>query len=211
MQRVTPVEYPDCRPVRIANLRILESALVLPLSIAALVSATGGAYTPDVYNRIMKEGGIRSYAEIGNRAQPEYARSIAQHLLNIRDGFGLRMSEVAQIFGVSRTAAYAWLDGAIPKPEITAKLLDLSRQADMFREAGVERIEHFTRRPVVGCLSLLDLLKSGSDLRQAITVIKQTASLEAQNRATSPKAQAEGGRSRNIVDDISIPILPERG
>jgi hypothetical protein len=136
-----------------------------------------------------------------------YALSPAQLLSGIRDVLALRMSEVAQIFGVSRRAAYDWLEGVTPKSEKMAKIYKLSKQAEELKAAGITNIEHYVHRPVDSGRSLLDLLNSGENVATAISVIKRTASEEARNRMQLGRRTSDTNTpSVDEFDEVSTPI-----
>jgi hypothetical protein len=155
---------------------------VLALS-ADTLTGTAGRYLPDDFDVeiISNFRGPVQY-KVRLKQVASVAPTTAQLLSMIRDVFALRMSEVAQIFGVSRRAAYDWLEGATPKSESTARIYSLSRYAVELKASGLSNMEHFIHRPVVAGRSLLDLLKTGENLEQAISIIKRTASEEDENR-----------------------------
>jgi transcriptional regulator with XRE-family HTH domain len=182
---------------------------VLALTLTALASGTAGAYKNEgsLLERIQS---IRVPIDIsGRQARDEitYAYSHAQLLSNIRDAFGLKMSEVAQIFGVSRRAAYDWLAGAVPRPDIVARIYKLNKQADELHAAGIPSVAHFTHRPVLGGRSLLEVLKSGEEIEAAVAIIRRTAAEEAQNRKQlGRRTSASDTAIIDGFDEVSTPI-----
>lgn len=202
MQNVIPVSELSNSPQTDLTANV---SLVLLLSIGALVSGTSGTYQVTESN----PPELRQFRFPVQEVRPatsrrkELAASSAQSLIRIRDVFGLKMSELAQVFGVSRRAAYDWLEGATPKPELTAKIYQLNTLAEIFRDAGIDTVRHFIHRPVQGERTLFDLLKSGDNLDRAIEVIRMTALEEASAR------KPVGGRVRDKsnLDEESTPIF----
>jgi hypothetical protein len=177
---------------------------VLALSIDALTKGTAGGYCPEDFDleTISNHRGPVPY-KVLEKQVASIAPSTAQLLTTVRDTFALKMSEVAQIFRVSRRAAYDWLEGATPKPELIAKIYQLSTLAARFRDAGVPNVRHFIHRPIVGERTLFELLKSGDNLDRAIEVVRVTALEEASARKPS------GRRVQNAsdLDEESTPIF----
>jgi DNA-binding XRE family transcriptional regulator len=134
--------------------------------------------------------------------------SIAQAINQIRDGFGLKMSEVAQIFGVSRQASYLWLEGSMPKIEIANRIWKLSDIAKQLREAGLQRPEHFVHRPLsYNGKSLFQLLVKGEPVEQAVSVIKRMVLNEADLKKVQRVGAPDGDFSS--VQELATPILEE--
>jgi hypothetical protein len=181
---------------------------VAALTIDTLTKGTAGGYSPERFDLEIVSN-LRGPVQYKVRTKQvlNYAPSTAQLLSTVRDVFALRMSDVAQIFGVSRRAVYDWLEGVTPKPETTARIYALSKYADEFKTSGLSSIEHFIHRPVVAGRSLLDLLKSGDNVEEAIVVIKRTAAEEAKNRKQLGRRTSETNTaSVNGFDEVSTPI-----
>ncbi len=182
-----------------------NASLVLLLSMGAMVSGTAGTCQiaetnpPEIRQFRFPVQEAPSVAARRKERAPSTANSLAQ----IRDVFGLKMSELSQIFGVSRRAAYDWLEGAIPKPEITAKIYQLTTLATRFSNAGVPNVRHFIHRPILGERTLFELLKAGENLDRAIEIVRVTAIEEASAR------KPVGRRVHNAsdLDEDSTPIF----
>lgn len=181
---------------------------VLALTLDTLTKGTAGGYFPERFDLeiVSNLRGPIQY-KVLDKQVVGYAPSTKQLLSTIRDVFALKMSEVAQIFGVSRRAAYDWLEGVTPKPETTARIYALSRHAEELKESGLSNVEHFIHRPVVNGRSLLDLLKSGESIEQAIAIVRHTASEEARNRKQLGRRTSETNTaSVDGFDEVSTPI-----
>lgn len=207
----TAFEYPDCQPAPPKGGALLKFILIAPLSLAAFAGGTGGAYSPEIFDQIQDSTPLVEVYE--NRGDEyKYALKAGQLLSNIREVFGLKMSDMAQTFGVSRTAVYDWLAGTTPKPEISKRIWEISRYADELKSAGIDRIEHFARRPIVQGRSFVELLKSGENIQEALTIIRQTAVQEALIRKSAPNRHFSS-RKRGVTagEEISNPITFDRG
>jgi hypothetical protein len=207
---MTEVEYPSTR-LGFEPTTAYRPVLVFALTLASFTGGTGGAYQADDRSVLERMEHFRGPVEIAIPDGPEelvFAPSAAQLLMNVRDVFGLKMSELAQVFGVSRRAAYDWLGGAVPKSEMLSKFYTLSKHADEFKAAGIERVDHFLHRPIVAERTLLDLLKSGENLESAVVIIKSTAAEEALNRKHSARKLSDTDTAKvNGFDEESTPII----
>jgi transcriptional regulator with XRE-family HTH domain len=180
---------------------------VIALTLSTFVGGTAGAYPPLFDFRIVS---FRGPTQVNARVKPAetpYAPNPAQILSRIREVFGLRMSEVARIFGVSRRAAYDWLGGATPRPDTVARIYNIGKYAEELRAAGIANIGHYVRRPIVSGRSLLDLLKSGENMDAAIAIIRPVAAEEAMNRKQLGRRTSEVMTDRtDNIDEVSTPI-----
>jgi transcriptional regulator with XRE-family HTH domain len=163
--------------------------------LGALVAGTGGIFDVDNTAQVPNLTNcsiVRLKAAEGEEVFPvTNALSVAERLQQLRDILGLKMSEIADIFGVSRQAAYAWLSGTIPKGEIVRRIWTFSNHAERLRRAGVARPELFTHRPVLqDGRSLFDLLLHGGPFEKAIAVIISTAEKEAGSRSEASMRQS---------------------
>src|SRR5260370_25265884 len=132
MQEIIPTKLTITRPNPTAN-----ATVVLMLSVGAMVSGTAGTYQiaetnpPEIRQFRFP---IQEPRSVVSRRK-ELAPSAADSLSKIREVFGLKMSELSQIFGVSRRAAYDWLEGATPKPEMSSRIYQLNTVAETFSTA----------------------------------------------------------------------------
>ena len=111
-------------------------ALIAPLYLT-MVAGTGGAYTAANLPFALNQHQNQIFEIRGLHAKRSQLLTVSQHLSNVRGILGLKMSEVSQIFGVTRPAAYAWINGVEPKPEVRARILHISRLAEELRSAGI--------------------------------------------------------------------------
>jgi uncharacterized protein (TIGR04255 family) len=133
----------------------------------------------------------------------EYAKEVelsspADLLANIRDVFGLSMSDLAALLGVTRPTAYAWLEGQEPKPEAVMRIRRLSRTADETKSMNISRLDKLIHRPIIEGRSLFDVLKADEDPTQILSSVREIAEKEAQTRS-NPKGSGKHLRS---LDDV---------
>ena len=185
-----------------------RSRLVAPF-FALLVPGTGGAYSPEGLANLDRWA-HQSAVEIQYRHRQDgaHARTTANRVRQIRDTFGLNMSELASMLDVSRPTVYAWLNGQEPQPEAVVRILRLSRAADRFSAMNIDGAVAYVRQPLFEGASLLDLLKSDMDTFQPIA---QISDLAKRSEAIRHAPKASGRRLRPIeqVDELSTPATHE--
>ena len=176
--------------------------LILPLS-AALIAGTGGVYGAANVSYAASIVQNPIIVVRGHQPRREYLMSVAQQVMMIRDLLGLKMSEIAQIFGVTRPTAYAWLDGSEPKPDIKSKIHRVRRLVDDLRSVGIVRIDLFARLPLASGKSLVDSLRAGSGIEDAAAAVKRTAHQQEIARSANIE-RGRGNRKRLVsLDEIS--------
>ncbi len=88
-------------------------------------------------------------------------RKTAENLARIREILKPTITELAQLFGVSRQAVYDWQAGKPTAAENAAKLDDLAKAADALALSGIEGSSQLLRRKIAGGKSLLDVVREG--------------------------------------------------
>jgi hypothetical protein len=179
--------------------------VIVPLYVA-MIAGTGGIYANTNITQACSMYQNSIIEVRGNHSKREQVLSIAEHVSIIRDAFGLRMSEVAMIFAVTRPTAYAWLNGSDPKPEVKAKIHRISRLVQDLRDGGIQRLDLYTRRPLRHGRSLIDMLRNGTDIQEAVGAIKATAMQTAQMRNIKGEIGPASRRKTVPLDEISAPI-----
>ncbi len=136
-------------------------------------------------------------------------RSSADNLARIRDVLKPTVSELANIFGVSRQTIYNWQAGELPSAENASRLEDLARVADMFAAEGVSSSAQILRRTVSGGNSLLDIVRDGGIAHEAARALVQVARRETEQRKTLASRLA-GRKKPDLPVDYGTPMLDER-
>lgn len=186
---------------------LLQVALI-SFSAPSLTSGTAAAYPVEVLRKV--DDVSRLLPPRQERREITSLRSVKDEVELIRGVFGLNMSEIAHLFNISRPAAYAWLDGALPKAEAMARLTRIANHAQEAKSAGITRMAHFVRRPQKDGRSLLQLLKEGADIQDALVAIRKAAAEEEAGRkvSASRKTSTKKGDLAGI-DEVATPIIPE--
>jgi len=191
--------------------------IAVGLLFGTLVAGTGGVFSPTNTARIPELTNapaitITSTPSVERKILAQQA-SIPKAILQIRDGLGLKMSEVADIFGVSRQSVYLWLKGEKLKKEYVQRVWQVSLVAERLQIAGIDRPEHFIHRPLSPeGDSLFQLLISGANVDSALALVKEQFNVE---RSSRDKAHVEHQNMRHRKPDLSsvmelaTPILDE--
>ena len=79
------------------------SSAVLIAPLCLVMAGTAGTYSPLAIAQLADFSPIPIIRVVG-RNSDQRIRSVVESLLRVRDVFGLKMSELAEVFGVSRTA-----------------------------------------------------------------------------------------------------------
>ena len=151
---------------------VSTAAILVPLYFG--LAGTAGMYSPQTIANLADFSPTPIIRVVGQKSQKKH-RTAAESLMKMRDIFGLKMSEIAQIFGVSRTAVYDWVSGTTPKADIAVKLDLFGSCADELCEAGISNCSLFLRRPLGAGRTLLDAMKTGQDLQRILPSLKQMA------------------------------------
>ncbi|ECI2867426.1 XRE family transcriptional regulator [Salmonella enterica subsp. enterica] len=100
-------------------------------------------------------------------------RTISENLINVRDTLSPSMSGLAKELGITRQALYKWLSGE-SQPDDVGKanyIIELSRLADRFNEAGVENAKLISKMKAFDGLSIIDLIKRGDDWKSSVNIL----------------------------------------
>lgn len=93
---------------------------------------------------------------------------VKEHLEFIEDAFGLRVSRLAELFGVTRQAIYDWKQGKSLSKDNEQKLSAFHKAAQRFKEAGLKPDYATKHRTIGGELEFMQALEGGHDPVQAV-------------------------------------------
>lgn len=137
-------------------------------------------------------------------------RGPQQHLANIKAVFALPISELAHALGVTRQSIYKWMSAsATPDGENLARLASLSRVADQFSNAGIDRAGALLSVKVAGGKSVLELLGSGENILGYIPQLLNEAASVNYAYESSPIRRKPASDSSEWKSSISIPSASE--
>ena len=137
-------------------------------------------------------------------------RSPVQHMENIKKVFTIPVSELAASFGVTRQSIYKWLAGtANPEEDKLAKIAELSKLADAFQEAAVDKPTELIKMKAFNGRSMLDMFKNNETYAQLIPVlIKESRAMDKAYDA-SGLASLQNARTDDWKSSVSTPYADE--
>jgi hypothetical protein len=129
-------------------------------------AGTGG----DIPNQTLSGRlGTGSYA--GGPVSPRLRaaeQGVRAYLASIRSVLRLSVSELAQLFSVSRPTIYSWQDGNRISEENSARIRALADALEPHISLLGMQSGRITRRPIEGSSSVLQLLRGGRDPRDVV-------------------------------------------
>lgn len=190
---------PSWRPLAARRTGLAQAATAtLFVVFGASAEADGAQY--------IKHFGTGSTLQI---AQPTeraaQAADLCVELKTIKDVLGLSVSELAQLFGVSRPTIYSWQEGNRVSEGHAKRIRNIARALEprlSLFDAQVGRIAH---RAIDGRTTLLQKLAGGADAEQAIGKLADILQREAAQR----ERLASRLRGRNT--DRGSPDLDDLG
>jgi transcriptional regulator with XRE-family HTH domain len=195
------------RPIEIATRAVSSAVVLAPLYL--VLAGTAGMYSPQAVARLADFSPTPIIQVVGKKTQKRYW-STSERLLKVRDIFGLKMSELAEIFGVSRTAAYDWLNGSTPKADIAVKIEMLASYADAVQEMEGNRTSLSRRNPLLSGRTLVNAVKTGQNLEETISILREGRIQESPSFAPKRGSQRLREESSSFLSEIVTPIIIEQ-
>ncbi len=195
------------RPINVVTQVASSVFLLAPLYL--VLTGTAGIYSPQAVARLADFSPTPIIRVVGRKSQKRY-RSTADNLLRVRDTFGFKMSELAEVFGVSRTAAYDWLNGTNPKADIAMKIELLASYADSVHEADGNRIALLRRNPLFAGRALVSAMKSGQDLETTVSNLTKGSIEEHLPFRHIQSSQRIRKTTSDSFSEIVTPVIFER-
>jgi hypothetical protein len=137
-------------------------------------------------------------------------RTPTAHIENVRSVLNPSVADLANLFNISRQAVYKWLSGdSAPEPDKLSRITELSRIADAFHAAGIERPEALLKMKTFGGRSLLDILKAGENSQKHVSVLISEAQAMEASYKRSGLATSKSKPTSDWLSTISIPSSSE--
>src|SRR5690606_24757833 len=132
----------------------------LGVALWCALAGTGGNPTPQTIARLMGTGSALAGLE-ALAGQSALADRLATSLAAVRSALRLSVSELADLFGVSRPTIYSWQRGGPSTEDNAVRVQALAHALEphlAWLEAQPGRV---ARRAILGQASLLELLRQG--------------------------------------------------
>jgi transcriptional regulator with XRE-family HTH domain len=138
--------------------------------------------------------------------------SPSEQIVFIRETLSLNMSQIAELTGVTRPTAYAWLDGReSDRGDTAGKIMRLAVEVEMIKGMNIPRVDLLVKRSIFNGKSVLDLLRECKDITSEIDELKAIGDKEEATRRNNriPKNKIDFSRMNEAIDEISTPIYFE--
>jgi len=143
---------------------------------------------------------------VGKLTQRPDIRRAGEHIENIRSVFNPSVADLATYFEVSRQTIYTWLENvSTPEPGKFARISELSRIADKFREAGISRSQSLLKMKTFGGRSLMDLFLTGNHTDEHISALIDEARAMEASYKQSGLSSSKATPTNDWQSSISIP------
>lgn len=181
----------------------------------AFLVGTGGYATADYLAKRNDRGYKLIQFELPKQAVDvavgkQVTQNSAKNLARIREILKPTVTELANLFGVSRQAVYDWQAGKPIAPENALRLGEFAKAAELLSAQQIQVSSQALRRKVLDGQSLLDALRNGAHVFDTAAALAQVLDREAVQREKLTARLL--GRQRPVVsaDDVENPMLDER-
>ena len=178
-----------------------------------VVTSTGSVYAQE---KAKDWGGyLKTRTQFNIQERDEFLETVdvrtpIEHLENIRSVLNPPISELAIFFDVSRQAIYKWMaQESSPEPDRLTRITTLSKIADAFKEAGIQRAGALLNMKAFDGQSLFDLLKSGKPYEKEIQNLISEAKIIEASYLQSELSQSNAEPTSDWKASVSIPAYRE--
>jgi len=131
-------------------------------------------------------------------------RTPAEDIERIRDVLSPSISNLADVFGVSRQTLYNWMNGERLKPEHFSKLKDLAQAADQLAESDIPISGALLKRKVINGKNIFELVRDGGSASDATQMLIQIVRREQKQRELL-NSRLAGRKSASRSADSDFP------
>jgi transcriptional regulator with XRE-family HTH domain len=137
------------------------------------------------------------------------SRTCAENLARIREMFSTSVTELANLFGVSRQAIYDWQAGKGVADHHAEKLAALAKAADVIATCE-HQILRPLRRKLPGGKTLFDIVRDGGSAESAARVLVDMTEREITQRQALEARLLRHNLPGIDHNDMGLPMLSER-
>ncbi len=136
-------------------------------------------------------------------------RTVAEDLHHIRTILKPGVSELADIFGVSRQAIYNWLGGENPSSLHTSKIKDFAAAADIITTEGITITGNILKRKIKEGKTLFEIIRDGGSGHEGALILVGILKRESEQRRILDLRLAN--RVKPFINhlDIGLPAFNE--
>jgi predicted DNA-binding transcriptional regulator AlpA len=182
-------------------------------TLVMLVIGTGSIYSierlPEWQHHIEARAPI-IFGKNNNPSSRIDVRTPIEHLENIRTVLNPPISELAILFGISRQAIYKWLaQDSFPEADKLARIVALSKIADAFKEAKIQRAGALLNMKISDGESLYDLLRTDKPYEKQLEALINESKIMEVNYQQSGLSQSNTKPTHDWLSSLSIPAYRE--
>ena len=192
--------------------RWLSNVVLVAATTFALQVGTGGAATESYY----KNRGERGYAfgryraDVGDEPKIN-VRSPSENISRIRSVFKSSVTDLANLFGVSRQAIYDWQSEKSVAADNAEKLRQLSSAVDIISAEDLTNPANAVRRKISGGKTLFEIVKDGGSAEEAALSLVKMLRRESEQRSRLNARLGDRTYRKLGADKIGAPMLIEEG
>lgn len=149
--------------------------------------------------------------KVAPQVQNYISATTADNLIKIRNVFKPAVSDLANIFSVSRQAIYNWLAGEEPIDAHAQKIKDLASAAELAIQSGVAITGNVLKRKIVSGKSLFELVQSGESANDSMLELLKILKRETEQRRQTEQRLARRTQPRIDSQDIGSLVINEIG
>lgn len=156
-------------------------------------------------------GSLNPVLKVYLQESNDIVATTADNLAKIRDVFKPAISDLANIFGVSRQAIYNWISGEEPIDVHARKIKDFADAADLVNESGLLISGHVLKRKIVDGKSLFELVESGASAKESMLNLLKILKRETEQRKQVEQRLAKRPKPQINSMDIGSLVINEIG
>lgn len=156
-------------------------------------------------------GSLSPLLKVVPQESNDISATTADNLIKIRNVFKPAVSDLANMFGVSRQAIYNWLSGEEPIDVHAEKIKDLASAAELAIQSGVAINGHVLKRKIVNGKSLFELVQSGESAKDSMLELLKILKRETEQRKKIEQRLARRTQPRIDSQDIGSMVINELG
>lgn len=177
--------------------------------VEANIGSTGSRHIQPNQNHLLNSS-ISSRLKVAQNYDVSIQRTTTEDLAQIRAIFKPAVSELANVFGVSRQAIYNWLSGEVPISLHANKIKDLAAAADVMKDQGITITSHILRRKITDSKSLFELVRDGGSAKESAQLLVHILRTEKEQRRVLDLRLANRVKPEVNPLDIGFPMLNEQ-
>jgi orotate phosphoribosyltransferase len=200
--------------VETEHVKVLEAIPTNGETECPLVSGEGLAVSPPCNggDKMVSSHHQEEHTEIDERDKADILpamRSPAENLARIHEVLKPAMSDLVNLFGVSRQTIYNWQTGEQPSLDNAARLDDLAKAVDVIVAEGIKTPSQLVKRKLVGGKTLLETVRDGGSASEAAHSLVRIVKREIEQSKALESRLGRRKRAEQFYTDCGSLMLDE--